>query len=410
MSKFLARQTSTQKRALYRRLLFAAIVSLAVFIIYSGSSSSTSTSGHSPIHANSHAKKDSGYKVVDENGLVYHYAEGDSIYTGPKVKAAFVTLARNSDLYDLIPSIKEVEDRFNRKFQYDWIFLNDDEFTDEFKEVTTALISGTTKYGKIPHEHWSVPDWIDEAKAAAGREQMLKDNVIYGGSIPYRHMCRFESGFFYRHELMDEYDWYWRVEPSIQLHCDIDYDIFKFMADNNKKYGFTISIHEYPKTIPTLWQTTKDFMAKHPEFISSNNMMDFISDDNGVSYNNCHFWSNFEIASLDLWRGPAYSAYFEYLDKAGGFFYERWGDAPIHSIAAALFLDRDQIHHFNDVGYYHGPFHACTIDKEVRLRGKCNCNPDLDFTWNGFSCGQKFYTVNNLEKPEGWQLYTNKKL
>lgn len=32
------------------------------------------------------------------------------------------------------------------------------------------------------------------------------------GSLPYRNMCRFNSGFFYRHELMQKYRYYWRVE------------------------------------------------------------------------------------------------------------------------------------------------------------------------------------------------------
>lgn len=43
--------------------------------------------------------------------------------------------------------------------------------------------------------------------------------------------------------------------------------------------------------------------------------------------------------------------YFNYLDKAGGFFYERWGDAPVHSIAAALFLKKEELHFFNEIGY-----------------------------------------------------------
>lgn len=76
----------------------------------------------------------------------------------------------------------------------------------------------------------------------------------------------------------------------------------------------------------------------------------------GVEYNNCHFWSNFEIADLNFWRGEAYSKYFSFLDKKGGFYYERWGDAPVHSIAAALFLSKDQIHFFSDVGYKHDPW------------------------------------------------------
>jgi hypothetical protein len=33
-------------------------------------------------------------------------------------------------------------------------------------------------------------------------------------------------------------------------------------------------------------------------------------------------WSNFEIADMDFWRTEAYSAYFDYLDKQGGFYYE----------------------------------------------------------------------------------------
>jgi hypothetical protein len=33
-------------------------------------------------------------------------------------------------------------------------------------------------------------------------------------------------------------------------------------------------------------------------------------------------WSNFEIADLDFWRGPAYTAFFDFLESRGGFYYE----------------------------------------------------------------------------------------
>ena len=95
------------------------------------------------------------------------------------------------------------------------------------------------------------------------------------------------------------------------------------------------------ETIPTLWDTTK-FIEKNPQYLAQNNLMDWVSDDKGQTYNGCHFWSNFEIGSLAFWRSEAYRKYFEHLDKAGGFFYERWGDAPVHSIAAALFLPREK--------------------------------------------------------------------
>ena len=323
-----------------------------------------------------------------------------------RVKATFVSLARNSELYDLIQAIRRVEDRFNRKFNYDWVFLNDEDFTQEFKDLTTAIVSGKTKYGKIPKEHWSYPEWIDQKKAAETRRVMKEKNIIYGDLESYRHMCRFESGFFWRNELMEEYDWYWRVEPGIKIHCDLDYDLFKFMEDNDKVYGFTISIHEFEATIPSLWQHTKDFIKLHPEHIADNNLLDFISNDKGETYNLCHFWSNFEVGSLAFWRSKAYRDYFEYLDKTGGFFYERWGDAPIHSIAAALFLPREKVHYFEDVGYTHSVYTQCPLNAQYRYDHKCHCNPKDDFTFRGYSCGKKYYDVMNLQKPKEWEKYT----
>jgi alpha 1,2-mannosyltransferase len=210
---------------------------------------------------------------------------------GPKMNATFVTLARNSDLWEIARSIRQVEDRFNRKFHYDWVFLNDKPFDATFKKVTTSLVSGKTHYGEIPKEHWSFPDHIDQDKARKVREDMAQRKIIYGDSISYRHMCRFESGFFFRQELMLNYEWYWRVEPSVELFCDIDYDVFKFMADNKKKYSFVLSLYEYVETIPTLWDSTKKFMKAHPEHIAKDNSMGFLSDDGGETYNHCHMVS-----------------------------------------------------------------------------------------------------------------------
>ena len=45
----------------------------------------------------------------------------------------------------------------------------------------TELTDATVEFGVIPHDHWYQPDSIDEEKASAAREQMAKNNVIYGG-------------------------------------------------------------------------------------------------------------------------------------------------------------------------------------------------------------------------------------
>lgn len=208
-----------------------------------------------------------------------------------RMNATFVSLARNSDIWEISRSIRQVEDRFNRGYNYDWVFLNDKPFDEQFKKVTTSLVSGTTHYGLIPEEHWSFPPFINQDKARRVREDMAQRKIIYGDSVSYRHMCRFESGFFFRHELMNKFEYYWRVEPSIELFCDVSYDPFKFMKDNGKKYSFVLSLYEYVETIPTLWDSVLSFMKKHPEHIVEDNSMDFLSDDGGKTYNHCHFVS-----------------------------------------------------------------------------------------------------------------------
>lgn len=84
-----------------------------------------------------------------------------------------------------------------------------------------------------------------------------------------------------------------------------------------------------------------DFIKQNPDLVAPGNAMQFLSDDNGNTYNRCHctyyaplcvcmishwnstsVWSNFEIGDLDFWRGEAYSKFFDFLDEAGGFYYE----------------------------------------------------------------------------------------
>jgi alpha 1,2-mannosyltransferase len=231
-----------------------------------------------------------------------------SIAPGPRMNATFVTLARNSDVWEIARSIRQVEDRFNKRYNYDWVFLNDKPFDETFKSVTSSLVSGKTHYGEIAEEHWSFPDFIDQDKAKKVREDMAQKKIIYGDSISYRHMCRFESGFFFRQPLMMNYEYYWRVEPSVELFCDIHYDPFRFMHENKKKYSFVISLYEYVETIPTLWDSVKKFMKNHPEHIADGNAMQFLSNDNGETYNHCHFvcctLTSSKTASLTIISGP----------------------------------------------------------------------------------------------------------
>lgn len=297
--------------------------------------------------------------------------------------ATLVMLVRNLELEGALLSMRSLEDRFNHNYKYPWVFLNDVPFDDDFIEKTTLMASGNVFYELIPEEDWQAPPHIDDEKVE--ENFMNSQDVIYGFSKSYRNMCHFNSGFFYKQKRLMNYDWYFRVEPDVEYMCDFQYDPFTLLRTNNKMYGFVIAIHEYENTIPTLWHTVEGFMKENPDLIHPNSALDFItSNDTDVTYgvevgntstdyNLCHFWSNFEIANLNFFRGDAYNAYFDYLDQAGGFYYERWGDAPVHSIGVSLLLDKDQIYHFEDIGYYHAPYLACPTSSDVIASKRCIC-------------------------------------
>ncbi|KAF8201824.1 glycosyltransferase family 15 protein [Pholiota molesta] len=306
-----------------------------------------------------------------------------------RVNATFVFLCRNNDINGAVSSIQQMEDRFNKRHGYPWVLLNEEPFTDEFKMRVSVLTDAPIYFGQIQAEHWHQPSWIDEEKAIEGRLRMMAQGIIYAGSVPYRNMCRFNSGFFFKHELLKPYRYYWRVEPDVKFFCDMNYDPFKFMQNNDKVYGFTISLVEWEATIPTLWSAVKEFIRDHPEYINQNNSMEYLSDNGGETYNLCHFWSNFEIADMDLWRGEAYQKFFDYLETKGGFYYERWGDAPVHSIAAALFARKDQLHFFRDIGYRHDPFQHCPTGNDW-IDGRCSCDPNDSFDYAQNSCIRKY--------------------
>lgn len=64
-----------------------------------------------------------------------------------RANAAFVILTRNSELDALRKTMQQLEARFNSKFNYPYVFLNDEDFTDEFRELTTSMTSAETHYG-----------------------------------------------------------------------------------------------------------------------------------------------------------------------------------------------------------------------------------------------------------------------
>ena len=80
-------------------------------------------------------------------------AEGDRYAAdnphSARASAALISLVRNEELNDLIPSMRDLERTWNSKFNYPWIFFNDKPFTEEFKKRTQAETKAKCQYGML---------------------------------------------------------------------------------------------------------------------------------------------------------------------------------------------------------------------------------------------------------------------
>ncbi|KAG6830256.1 hypothetical protein H0H87_008680, partial [Tephrocybe sp. NHM501043] len=217
-------------------------------------------------------------------------------------------------------ALRNVEDRFNRRLKYPYIlFMVEGEY-DEVTEVQKERIAHITE----------------------GRAKF---------------------GFFWNHPAFRQYDWLWRLDTDIEFHCDIPYDPIQRLIDNNALYGFVQLAYDAEWVQPTLASNVSAFMATEgaDSFPPDANQGFVWHGDENIAkamrgeagnqeWTKRCMYNNFEISHRSVWEHPIYTRLFEFLDRAGGFFYERWGDSPIHSFGLAMTLRKDQVVQFKDMG------------------------------------------------------------
>ena len=291
----------------------------------------------------------------------------------PKINACVIVMARNIDLMKLTKTITDFERFFNRRHHYPIIVFNRDEFTSNFKKVIRKAAGRTlVEFAVIPKKEWSVPKRHSMKRV----NLYLENNPFF--SIGYHHMCRFFSGFFFRHPTTLKYDYFMRIDSDSNFFCPIGDDPFETLINNNKTFGFALGSNDAEYTMPTLWKSVRGWLNKtsHMYRPAVNNTLAFVSSDGGFSPSSdyCIFYNNFEVAAFSLFRSQAYLNFFSYLDRKGGFYYERWGDAPVHTYFVTHMLDRSKVHLFKNVPYGHYDYtNHHTWDKQCRYPQFSDC-------------------------------------
>jgi mannosyltransferase len=276
--------------------------------------------------------------------------------------AALFMLMAPSRITQALVAIQNVEDRFNRRLKYPIVlYTAEDEahvITDEVRAKASWITEGRATFATTTKESWEVPSWMDDAR--------VKNSIdTIGFSFGYRAMCRYYSGFFWEHPALASYEWLWRLDTDIEFHCDVPYDPIERLIERKALYGFVQVNYDVSWVQPSLASNVSKFLYENRHIIPADANQHFVwKGDEGVAkamsgtadnddWTGACFYNNWEISHRSLWESPIYTKFFEYLDKAGGFFYERWGDSPVHSYAVAMSLRKDQVFQFTDLGYQH---------------------------------------------------------
>ena len=162
-------------------------------------------------------------------------------------------------------------------------------------------------------------------------------------SMGYRHMCRYFSGAIYKDKFFENVEYMLRIDCDSYFIDKVDYDIFKYVADNNIIYS---SVAERENEADYVIVGLKQFLEK------------YFDDNYEMPSVNKTFDTHFELVNFKWFKEEPYINYFNEIDKTGSIFINRWGDAPLKYQGVKYMLSEDKIHMFNLPYKHGGDYHA----------------------------------------------------
>ncbi|QUC21037.1 uncharacterized protein UV8b_05278 [Ustilaginoidea virens] len=203
----------------------------------------------------------------------------------------------------------QLEDAFNRKYMYDWIFFSTEQLSEKFRRYTSNATLATCIYEVIRNSDVGTHCWRttrqgpDGAPTQASQESPSPSPTRAEYLDPLqslRQIQRWNNGPFAREKRLQSYDWFWRIEPGVQFTFDITFDVFRFMRDHNITYGSNRATVA-PFHTSSLSQQVQRFMDKHPDLLHADADVSWLLGSSGSSNARQALQSDY---AEDLWSSP----------------------------------------------------------------------------------------------------------
>jgi len=177
-------------------------------------------------------------------------------------------------------------------------------------------------------------------------------------SVGYRLMMRWFAVLIWFYLDAEGYSHCMRLDDDSYILTEIEYNLFDFMRDNNKRYAFRQPVYEPGGE--EFDAVIDKYLVEHSNDTSmSRELIDLYKQDDGVA-----FYNNFFMADISFFLKPPAASLLRVIDESKLMFTHRTGDLVIQSAVVRLFLPPDQVHWFQDFTYEH-----------MTLCGKDKCGP-----------------------------------
>lgn len=348
------------------------------------------------------------HKQIKYEDLVESYVNPSFANRGFRPDACYVMFVdENTKSTDVIKTVKNIQSSFNYWLNYPWVFISatGDEFVDLKPDLESLLPNTPFQLETTSKTFWDIPAWIDMGKLAQSRH--ILRTFPNGDSQYYRLLTRYFTGLFASEPFMSKFDWYWNLEPGMELTCDLDFDVFRFMQDESKILGINGAQKSDKKRDDKLSDIIKDIIENKKDMLAPSWTKDFVlnKEAKDFEYNHYQFVTTNHIANLNFYRSKPYMKLFELIDKEGGIFHHGWTIDYIQTTASALLTDKDRTKYFDFIGFSGNSYSVCPIDEDVYKLNKCTCDPGADDTWGPSTVMDKFAEFYKIGKPDSWDKH-----
>ncbi len=212
------------------------------------------------------------------------------------------------------------------------------------------------------------------SRTPLGFERIQFSNTTKGYRLPrrrshskYMDMCRFFILMLPSHPLLTLFSFYWRLDAHSYIFAPEPIkDPFEIMQKKQIQYAFIMVNIESDHYSIGLWSFFHNFINRYclkPSKSLRQTQTGWFG-----GYSTAIVFTNFAIANVSFFRDhPFIRAWLDRVDRNGGIYRYRWGDAPIHTLAVTQFLERDQIVRLRYFGYLHRHEYVCVPGVEGGL-------------------------------------------